>query len=168
MNTNKLADGNNIEVGQLLKGIISGVIVRCEDVRTDKHFAGTIIKRGSRHDSNDIGHFWCSWSIGEFNLHEPAPSPEKKTASDILDEASSTIKQRGEERDKGSERSIKSTVEAFNALTGQSMTETQGWQFMVILKLARANGGDFKLDDYLDGAAYMALAGECELNAQNE
>ena len=92
----------------------------------------------------------------------------KQTASDILNEASSTIKQRGEERDKGQERSMRSTVDAFNAVTGLTMTETQGWQFMVILKLARANGGNFKLDDYLDGAAYMALAGECELNEQNE
>ena len=84
------------------------------------------------------------------------------SASDILDEASETIKARGEERDKGSERSMRATVDAFNALTGHQMTETQGWQFMVILKLARANGGKFKMDDYLDGAAYIALAGECE------
>lgn len=90
----------------------------------------------------------------------------KMNAAVILDQASSTIKSRGEERDKGSERSMRATVDAFNALTGQELTETQGWQFMAILKLARANGGAFKMDDYLDGAAYMALAGECEHNAQ--
>lgn len=91
---------------------------------------------------------------------------QNKTASDILKEASETIDSRGKERDKGSERSMRSTVEAFNAITGQELTETQGWQFMVILKLARSSGGNFKLDDYLDGAAYMALAGECELGNQ--
>ena len=30
----------------------------------------------------------------------------------------------------------------------------------LVLKAARAYGGAFKLDDYLDGAAYFALAGE--------
>ena len=88
------------------------------------------------------------------------------TAADILTDAADTIRTRGEERDKGSERSMKATVDAFNALTGQQLTETQGWQFMAVLKLARANGGNFKLDDYLDGAAYFALAGECENNIQ--
>ena len=88
------------------------------------------------------------------------------TATCILDRASSTIQTRGKERDKGSERSMKSAVEAFNALTGRELTETEGWKFMVILKLARANGGSFNMDDYLDGAAYMALAGECEHEQQ--
>jgi len=52
------------------------------------------------------------------------------------------------------------TVAAFNGLTGHTLSEVQGWQFMVLLKLARANGGAFHLDDYIDGAAYAALAGE--------
>lgn len=84
-------------------------------------------------------------------------------AQKILDDAAATISMRGEERDKGSERSMKATVDAFNVLTGHTLTETDGWEFMVLLKLARSNGGKFKLDDYLDGAAYMALAGECAI-----
>jgi len=82
-------------------------------------------------------------------------------AHEILTTASDTIKQRGAERDKGEERSMKSTVEAFNAITGHELTETQGWEFMVLLKLARANGGEFKMDDYEDMTSYAALAGEC-------
>ena len=49
---------------------------------------------------------------------------------------------------------------ARNALTGHNLSETEGWKFMVCLKLARAAHARFNCDDYLDGAAYMALA--CE------
>jgi hypothetical protein len=82
-------------------------------------------------------------------------------APDILTEAAKIIGTRGVERDKGdSERSMQSCVNAFNALTKHTLTEEQGWLFMVVLKMARSQGGCFKLDDYLDGAAYFALAGE--------
>lgn len=83
------------------------------------------------------------------------------TANDILLAAAETIRQRGAERDQPSgERSMARAVAAFNALTGLRLTEVQGWQFMAALKLARANGGRYNADDYLDGAAYMGLAGE--------
>lgn len=53
-------------------------------------------------------------------------------------------------------------VAAFNGLTGHELTEEQGWAFMAVLKLARAqNGRAVNRDDYVDGAAYIALAGEC-------
>lgn len=59
------------------------------------------------------------------------------------------------------ERSMGKTIKAFNALTGHSISERDGWLFMVCLKMARAattaNGVE---DDYVDGAAYFALAGE--------
>jgi len=95
------------------------------------------------------------------------------TADKILLNAVNDISARGLLRDRSTlqhpasaqtykleERSMKATVAAFNALTNHQLTEEQGWQFMVILKLARANGGRFHLDDYQDGAAYCALAGE--------
>jgi hypothetical protein len=62
--------------------------------------------------------------------------------------------------DKQEERSMGKTVAAFNALTGHSLTEEQGWLFMVTLKMARAQQGYYKDDNYLDGTAYFALAGE--------
>ena len=62
--------------------------------------------------------------------------------------------------DKGGERSIYATVSAFNAITGHTLTAEQGWLFMVLLKAVRAQAGDFKLDNYEDGAAYFALMGE--------
>jgi hypothetical protein len=81
-------------------------------------------------------------------------------ANQILSKAAETIGNRAAERDTDSERSMAKSVKAFNALTGHAMTETQGWLFMAVLKAARAQGGAFVLDDYIDGAAYFALAGE--------
>lgn len=88
------------------------------------------------------------------------------TAPDLLREAAQIIDQRGASRDLPAERSMRRAVSAFNALSGQTLTETQGWLFMAVLKLSRALGGGFNRDDLLDGSAYMALALECELAEQ--
>lgn len=82
-------------------------------------------------------------------------------AHDLLARASDTIVQRGKQRDNEGERSMARCVKSFNAMYGTALTETQGWQFMVFLKLARAAGGKaFCEDDSLDGVAYLALAAE--------
>lgn len=83
------------------------------------------------------------------------------SASDILTRAAGHIADRAASRDQdGGERSMGRAVTAFNALYGYGLTETQGWAFMAVLKLARSAEGDYHADDYEDGAAYMALAGE--------
>lgn len=82
-------------------------------------------------------------------------------AVEILTEAAETIGNRAAERDTPQERSMRRTVEAFNALTGHELTEVQGWLFMAVLKAARASAGAHRRDDYVDGSAYFALAGEC-------
>ncbi|WHB31218.1 hypothetical protein [Xanthomonas phage NEB7] len=85
------------------------------------------------------------------------------TASDILRQSAQTIDDRAVERDQpGGERSMARTVAAFNALSGHALTERDGWLFMTVLKQARAFATlAGKLDDYVDLAAYAALAGEC-------
>ena len=86
---------------------------------------------------------------------------EAATATDILQEATECLVDRAVERDKeGGERSMRAAIEAFNALTGHKLTEADGWLAMACLKAARAEGGKFRLDDYIDGAAYFALYGE--------
>lgn len=62
------------------------------------------------------------------------------------------------------ERSMGKAVEMFNTLHGTELTETEGWQFMEILKMVRSSQGEFKLDNFIDGAAYAALAGEAAAN----
>ncbi len=94
---------------------------------------------------------------------------DSNDAASILQQAKDCLVVRGVERDKpNGERSMKSTVEAFNALTGHSLSESNGWLFMLCLKAARAEGGCFKADDYVDGAAYFALYGEAAAKEANE
>lgn len=101
---------------------------------------------------------------------------KKKHAYLFLEQAAKEMKDRAAQRDvapkiggdpdkptmQGGERSMASTVKAFNALTGKNLTEAEGWEFMILLKLVRGRQGDFRMDDYTDAAAYSALLGECE------
>ncbi len=82
-------------------------------------------------------------------------------AADILNTAETTMRERAAERDVAEERVMGRIVEMYNSLTGSTMTELQGWQFMIILKMVRGQSGNYRKDDYVDQAAYAALAGEC-------
>ena len=82
-------------------------------------------------------------------------------AHEILTQAASEMQDRATTYDKPQgERSMGATVAAYNAVTGQSMTEVQGWLFMAMLKAVRSQQGDYRADSFIDGAAYFALAGE--------
>lgn len=82
-------------------------------------------------------------------------------AHEILNAAAGHLADRAKTYDKPEgERSMAATVEAFKAVTGHELTETQGWLFMALLKAVRSQQNAFKLDSYEDGAAYFALAGE--------
>jgi hypothetical protein len=84
-------------------------------------------------------------------------------ASDFLRQAAEVIEQRGQLRDKpDGERSMERAVDAYVTLNGPVMqTETQGWIFMCILKLARATAGKPHTDDAIDLSGYAALLAEC-------
>lgn len=90
-------------------------------------------------------------------------------ASDILRAGAEAIAAKAVERDQPlGERTAARAARIFNAITGRhgvgGLNEHEAWLFMVALKLARAQQGAFQLDDYVDGAAYIALAGECAAN----
>ena len=89
-----------------------------------------------------------------------------ESATDLLKSACNQIEDRAAERDTETERSMSSTVNAFNAVYGTNLTEEQGWMFMVFLKAARAKGGNIRIDDYVDGSAYFALAGEAAIKSR--
>lgn len=94
-------------------------------------------------------------------------SDNENAADALLVEAADAISARAVLRDQpDGERSMRRTVAAFNALTGHRLTEEQGWLFMAVLKMARSVGGEPNRDDYIDQAAYAALAGECALGGQ--
>lgn len=89
------------------------------------------------------------------------------SAVETLRRAADLIEQRGKQRDSDTgERSMARTVAAFNAVYGVSLTETQGWHFMELLKMARSSQGAYVADDFDDKVAYAALAAECEAGAR--
>lgn len=103
-----------------------------------------------------------------YNPDDVAFKAKTKTpAHAFLEAGVKHLKDRASERDTSEERSMKSCVNAFNAMYADTikanngrLTEELGWMFMVFLKASRAKGGDYRQDDYEDGAAYFALAGE--------
>lgn len=86
--------------------------------------------------------------------------PPITDAIDVLEAAISCIGDRAAERDSESERSMGKCVEAFNAIYKTNLSVEAGWIFMTLLKIARSSNGAFRLDDYIDMAAYAGLAGE--------
>lgn len=92
----------------------------------------------------------------------------KTTASTLLQEGQDILKARAALRDSDDgERSMARAVAIFNAWTDSTMSEENGWRFMIALKQAREIQGDFHKDDYVDLASYSALLGECESSAEN-
>lgn len=89
-----------------------------------------------------------------------------ESATDLLQTAHEQIGNRAAERDTEAERSMSSAVNSFNAIYGTNLTEEQGWMFMVFLKAARSKGGKVRVDDYVDGSAYFALAGEAAIKSR--
>ena len=82
-------------------------------------------------------------------------------AEQILDAAAHALRDRGTQRDRpDGERSMGRAVAAFNRITGHLLTETDGWDFMELLKIVRSRGGAYRADDFVDRAGYAALAGE--------
>lgn len=89
------------------------------------------------------------------------------TAPEFLAQAKAHMEDRAATYDNPEgERSMGKTIEAFNAITGKNLTETDGWLLMTLLKAVRANQGEFKSDNYEDLTAYAALLGESAVKAQ--
>lgn len=89
------------------------------------------------------------------------PRVEPVSAAAILRKGAQHIEDRAASRDQPEgERSMDRCVKAFNAMFGKDLTETEGWQFMELLKMARSAAGAHNPDDFEDGSAYCALAGE--------
>lgn len=95
----------------------------------------------------------------------PTEAPKPNSASNFLLVANNTMKQRGETYDKSTEgeceRSMGKTVEAFNAITGKDLKESDGWLLMLLLKQTRQQSSDkYHHDSALDSVAYSALLAE--------
>lgn len=98
---------------------------------------------------------------------QAAEHPFRKRAPDFLHAALGHMQDRAATYDKPEgERSMGAAVAAFNAATGHTLTETQGWIFMVFLKAIRSQQGAFRADNFEDMAAYAGLAGESAMRAR--
>lgn len=111
------------------------------------------------------------WSVvATYRVVAPSEKPVSRGgvgAVETLRRAADLIEQRGKQRDSDTgERSMARTVGAFNAIYGAHLTETQGWHFMELLKMARSSQGAYVADDFDDKVAYAALAAECEAGAR--
>lgn len=123
----------------------------------------------------EAAYFWWDCrgkarDIVAYRVVQPAEKPVSRGgvgAVETLRRAADLIEQRGKQRDSDTgERSMARTVGAFNAIYGTSLTETQGWHFMELLKMARSSQGAYVSDDFDDKVAYAALAAECEAGAR--
>jgi hypothetical protein len=84
----------------------------------------------------------------------------------FLDEAKRIQAERGQQYDKNGEqtkeRSMGRAVEAFNAITTKSITESEGWLLLQLLKDVRqwSNPDEFHLDSAIDSVSYASLKAE--------
>lgn len=89
-------------------------------------------------------------------------------AAALLEAAAKHMRDRASVYDKPEgERSMAATVEAFNHVTGQHLRESEGWLFMLLLKLVRSEQRDAPhRDSCEDAVAYGALYGESRLEGR--
>lgn len=100
--------------------------------------------------------------LGE-NTHKPEVCGNKHTSAiDFLERAADLMKERGKEYDSPEgERSMESTVRAFNAITGRDLSEAEGWLMMLLVKMVRQSAKKgFHRDSAEDAVAYSALMAE--------
>jgi hypothetical protein len=87
-------------------------------------------------------------------------------APELLEAAANHMRDRADTYDRPEgERSMAATVRAFNEVAGRDLSESEGWLFMVVLKLVRdraREGGH--ADSQEDAVAYAALMGEARRN----
>jgi hypothetical protein len=95
----------------------------------------------------------------------PFITPMQITAPQLLNKAASIMESRAATYDKPEgERSMAATVTAFNAITGQQLTEAHGWLMMAVLKMVRDNQrSEAHQDSCEDLVAYASLYGEARL-----
>ena len=94
----------------------------------------------------------------------------KQTANQLLNKAATLMEQRGQQYDQPQgERSMGKTINAFNAITGKQLTESEGWLLLALLKMVRDNQRELPHQDSIeDLIAYCALYGESRLEQPNE
>lgn len=91
-------------------------------------------------------------------------------APEILTRSAEIMAERAKQYDSPEgERSMGKAVAAFNAITGQSLSEANGWLLMALLKMVRDNTTtEPHADSINDLVAYGALYGEARLSTESD
>lgn len=99
-------------------------------------------------------------------IHQPATkaSDFPPSAQDLLDKAKQLMAERAKQYDKpAGERSMGRAVEAFNAITGRTLSEPEGWLLLQVLKDVRLfQRHGYHADSAEDCIAYAALKAEAK------
>ena len=100
-----------------------------------------------------------------YHLSSDAPTPLRTTAQGLLSKARDHMLDRAATYDKPEgERSMGRAVEAFNAITGRDLEESEGWLLLQVLKDVRdRQRREPHVDSLEDGIAYAALKAEARL-----
>ena len=94
---------------------------------------------------------------------EPSPMPDPM-AAELLGRAARHMHDRAATYDKPEgERSMGRAVQAFNAITGRDLTESEGWLLLQVLKDVRLfTRSEYHADSAEDCIAYAALKAEAK------
>lgn len=94
-------------------------------------------------------------------LAEALPEPK---AAELLGRAARHMHDRSSTYDSpGGERSMGKAVAAFNAISGHTLSESEGWLFMTLLKAVRGfTREQYHADSFEDLIAYGALMAEAK------
>lgn len=101
----------------------------------------------------------------------PKAAEHRPSAIELMHSAINIQKARAaeyEQSEEKGERSMAQIVTAFNAITGRTgeraLTESEGWQFMSVLKQVRSwNTKGAHVDSLIDGINYAALQAEARI-----
>ena len=109
----------------------------------------------------------CVAALGSTDRHlsSDAPTPLRTTAQGLLSKARDHMLDRAATYDKPEgERSMGRAVEAFNAITGRDLEESEGWLLLQVLKDVRdRQRREPHVDSLEDCIAYAALKAEARL-----
>ena len=98
------------------------------------------------------------------------PKPDSAHAADILQRSADLLKERGKQYDTADGRSsMDRAVTAFNAITGHTLTEADGWLLMQMVKDARqwAKQG-YHADSAEDCISFAALKAVAKRSQEQE
>lgn len=109
---------------------------------------------------------FSNWELSAGIDLVPSFNPTTTIAKDLLYKAADIMTERGKQYDSpAGERSMVRCVQAFNAITGQNLTEAEGWLLLQLLKDVRQwQREGYHADSAEDCIAYAALKAEALAN----